>query len=302
MASTNQSPQYKKVETEYLKAQTNEEKIHWLKEMIKECPKHKSAEKMLAQLKTRLKKLKQIAEKTKKSGKSKKQSIKKAEMQAVLVGFTNSGKSALMSLLTNAHVKISENQFTTQTPIQGMMNYQGVQIQIIDQPSLGSEQFDIGITNTADLIIIVVTNIDEIKKIQEHLSKAKGKQLIVFNKIDKLNENEKRKISETLKSKKYNFALTSWQGQGIEELKEKIFQSFEICRIYLKEPGKEPTDKPLIIKPDSTVLDVANKISHQLAKTIKEVHIWGPSSKFPNQRVGLSHIVKDKDIIEFKTR
>jgi len=53
MASTNQSPFYQKAELNFLSAKTDEDKLHWLEEMIKECPKHKSAEKMLANLKTR---------------------------------------------------------------------------------------------------------------------------------------------------------------------------------------------------------------------------------------------------------
>ena len=57
MASTNQSPQYQKAEAKFLSALTLEEKLFYLDEMIRECPKHKSAEKMLAQLKTRRKKL-----------------------------------------------------------------------------------------------------------------------------------------------------------------------------------------------------------------------------------------------------
>ena len=56
MASTNQSPFYKKAEAKFLNAKTDEEKEGFLREMIKECPKHKSSEKMLANLKTRLKK------------------------------------------------------------------------------------------------------------------------------------------------------------------------------------------------------------------------------------------------------
>ena len=59
MASTNQSPEYQKAEIRFLSAQTDEQKITALEEMIRECPKHKSAESMLANLKTRYKKLKQ---------------------------------------------------------------------------------------------------------------------------------------------------------------------------------------------------------------------------------------------------
>lgn len=59
MASTNQSPQYQKAESMFLEAKTNEEKLRWMEEMIKEAPKHKSSEKMVANLKTRYIKLKE---------------------------------------------------------------------------------------------------------------------------------------------------------------------------------------------------------------------------------------------------
>ncbi len=304
MASTNQSPAYQKAEQNFLNSKDDEERVYWLEEMIRECPKHKSAEKMLANLKTRLIKLKgkiEIRKKIKKS--SGKEGIKKAAMQVVLIGFANSGKSSLISKLTNANPKISNYPFTTKEPIIGIMEYQRVQIQIIEDPSLKGENFDIGLVNSADSLLIIITKIEEIKEIQSIISKAKGKQIIVLNKSDLLNDNEKRKIIETLRSKKYNFILISClTNEGIEELKEKIFESFKIVRIYLKEPGKNPTDKPLIVEPNSTVLSVAKKLSKQLASNIKEIRIWGPSSKFPNQRVGLNHIVKDKDIIEFHTR
>ena len=303
MASTNQSPFYKKAEENYLKAQNDNERIHWLDEMIKECPKHKSAEKMLANLRTRRIKLLEKIERIKKAKSSSgKPGIKKADMQIVLVGFTNSGKSTILSLLTNAKPLITEYDYSTQHPEVGTMDYEEVKFQIIDEPSFKNENFDVGIANTADLILIVVTNLNEIKQAEEFLIKTHGKKIIIFNKVDLLNENEKRKLSETLKSKKINFVMASSNGDGIKELKEKIFSSFDILRIYLKEPGKPPSQTPLTIKPPATIKTVAEKISKNLLVSIKEVHIWGPSSKFSNQKVGINHELKDKDIVEFKTR
>ena len=300
MASTNQSPEYQKAEQKYLNAQTSEEQIYWLEEMIRECPKHKSAESMLANLKTRLKKFKEKQEKNKKKSKGK-PGIRKADLQAVLVGFTNSGKSSILKAITNANPLISEFPFTTQEPEVGMMDYDNVPIQIIDLPSLKSENFDIGIVNTTNIILIVITKIEEIKQIQEQLLRSKGKQIIVFNKIDYLNENEKRKITENLRSKKYNFVLISTKtNEGIEELKEKIFNNLEVLRIYTKEPGKPASKEPMIMKPNSVVKDVAEKIKKGLSLKIKQTIITGPSSKFPNQQVGLNHKLKDKDIVEFK--
>ena len=140
MASTNQSPFYQQAEVKFLNAKTNEEKLVFLEEMIRECPKHKSSEKMLANLKTRYIKLKEKMETARKVSRgSKKAGIKKEDIQVVIVGFTRSGKSTLLSTLTNAYPKISQSEFekfTTKKPIIGITDYYGVKIQLVEIPQL----------------------------------------------------------------------------------------------------------------------------------------------------------------------
>ena len=303
MASTNQSPAYQKAQGKFLLAITDKEKIEALEEMIKECPKHKSSENMLANLKTRYKKLKEKIEKGKKSGKSNKIGIKKEDMQAALIGFTNTGKSSLLSILTNAHPKIANPEFTTTYPIIGMMDYLGTSIQIIEIPAIESESYDRGLVNTADTILILITKLEQINKILEKLIKIPKEKIIIFNKIDLLTDNEKRKISATLTSKKHNFILISTKTkEGIDELKSKVFNSFNKIRVYTKEPGKEKSNKPIILEPNSTIQKVAEKILKGFSSKVKETKIWGPSSKFSGQKVGLNHKLKDLDVVEFKTR
>ena len=304
MASTNQSPFYKQAELKFLNAQTNEEKLKWLEEMIRECPKHKSSEKMLANLKTRYIKLKEKIEAQKKASKGfSKKGIKKEDMQVIIVGINNTGKSSLISSLTNTFVKTAEYKFTTKTPEVRMINHEGIQMQLIEIPAIDSDYYDKGLVNTADTIVILITNLEQLKEIEPKLEKTQGKKIIVFNKIDLLNEHEKRKISTNLQSKKYNSVLVSAVAkEGFEELKEKIFKSFDKIRVYTKEPGKEKSQKPVILKQDSRVNDVAEKILGGFSKNIKETRIWGPSSKFPGQIVGLNHKLKDLDVVEFKIR
>jgi len=299
----NASIHYQKAEQEYLQAETTEQKIRALKKMISLAPKHKGAENLRKLLKRRLAKLKYTKEKEAKKGK-RKLGIKKAEMQAAIIGLTNSGKSSLLTLITNAQPKIASYQYTTKQPTLGTLNYGGTKIQLIDMPAIENELCDLGIVNTADSLIIIITKIQDIKEIEPFLENATKNRLIVFNKIDLLTEQEKRKIKATLKSKKYNFLLISSRTiENIEELKEKIFQSFHKIRVYTKEPGK-PVDKnePIIIPIGSTVKDAAEKILHGLSKQVKECRVTGPSSKFPNQKTGLTHILKDKDIVEFYRR
>jgi len=84
-------------------------------------------------------------------------------------------------------------------------------------------------------------------------------------------------------------------------LKEKIFNSFNAIRIYTRQPGKKEDNVPVILKPNSTVEAVAEKILKGYSKKVKFAKVTGPSSKFAGQQVGLKHIVKDKDIVEFYT-
>ncbi|MCK5624564.1 50S ribosome-binding GTPase [Candidatus Pacearchaeota archaeon] len=302
MASTNQSPFYQRAEKNFLEAENPEDKIRFLEEMIKECPKHKSSENMLANLRTRYKKLTSQLEKAKKSGKSSKAGIKKEDLQAVLIGKSNSGKSTLLTLLTNASPRISDTKFTTTHPVIGMMNYEGANIQLIEIPGIESEYYDKGLANTADTILIVITKLDQLKQIEEKIEKSYGKRIIIFNKSDILTENEKRKISATLQSKKYNFVMSSSiSKQDFNDLKSKLLQSFGKIRVYTKEPKKEKSKRPIILEPNSTVRDLAKNLHKNFIEKFKFAKVWGPSSKFAGMTCGLKHVLKDKDIIELHT-
>ena len=298
-------PEYVNAEKAYYEAKTSEEQLMALKKMISHAPKHKGGENLRQQLTTRRKKLESQIEKKKKSGKGSQIGIKKGDMQAIIVGKTNSGKSTLLKILTNAEPKINSSKFTTNSPVVGMMNYESTQIQIVEVPAIEGEHFDKSIAHTADTILILITSLDELKKIEEQLYMITGKKIIIFNKSDLLSQTEKRKIKATLQSKKYNFqiisCIPSWPDNNLEDLKKKIFESFNIIRIFTKEPGKLKEKKSMIMPPLSTVKDAAEKILKGFSKKVKKTKIWGPSSKFGGQIVGLNHKLKDMDVVEFTT-
>ena len=300
----NASYEYTNAEKIYYDAKTPEEKIAALEEMIKVMPGHKSAENLRANLRNRLVKLKEQLEKAKKNKKgSGKQGIKKEGPQAVLIGYTGSGKSSLMKLLTNTTPEIANYPFVTKYPLPGVFNFEGARIQLIDLPAVGSEYTEFGLINGADTLIIVITSLDDIQKIQPALSKAQGKKILFFNKADLLTEEERRKITAKLQSKKIPFLFISTKTkENLQEAKQRIFHSFDIIRIYTQEPGKAHTTDPFLAKPGISVSEMAEKIKKGLSKEIKETKIWGPSSKFPGQKVGLNHILHDKDVVEFHTR
>jgi len=305
MSSTNQGPGYFAAQKNYLVAKDLDDKLHWLEEMIRNFKKHKGSEKMLAELTTRRIKLKTKISKLAKSRKaSGKRGIKKEGPQTAFIGFTNSGKTSILNILTNKNSLVANYQYTTRSPEVAMMDYHKVNIQIIDQAAVNHEDFDQGIANNADLLLIIITKFEDLEKIKSLIPRARGKKLIIYNKIDLLTNNEKRKLKAKLKTKKINYVLFSAKTkENLKKLRDKIFSELKIIRIYLKEPGKPKSPIPMIFqRKNITTKDVAEKIYKGITSNIREIRIWGPSSKFAAQKVGLKHKLKDLDVVEFKVR
>ncbi len=304
MASTNQSPFYQKAEQEYQEATTDEERIACLEIMMKEVPKHKSSENMRKNLTNRYKKLKQSIIKQKKSGKGNQAGIKKADIQCVLAGFQNTGKSTIFNTFTKQKTKTGPHPFTTHIPKLGTFQFEDTQIQIIDQSSFPNH--DKSLINSTDTLLFVIDKLEQINKAEKFIYRTNAKIIIVYNKEDLLSEEEKRKIGATLKSKykkfDYIFFSNNPKKTQLNKLKEKIFKTFPIIRVYTKEPKKEPSKEPMILKHNTTFGKAVEKILKGMSKKIKRARVWGPSSKFGGQVIGLNHILKDKDIIEFQTR
>lgn len=89
---------------------------------------------------------------------------------------------------------------------------------------------------------------------------------------------------------------------GLNEIGSLIFKTLDIIRVYTKPPTGKPSDKPLVVKRGTTVLDVAKIIHKDLYEKFAYAKIWGPSVKYPGQRVGLNHVLEDKDIIEINIK
>jgi ribosome-interacting GTPase 1 len=302
MASTNQSPFYQRAEQEFQNASTDEERIACLEIMMKEVPKHKSSENMRKNLVNRYKKLKTSLAKQKKSGKSSQQGIKKADIQCVLIGLPNSGKSTIFRTLTGLNPKISPHPFTTYKPQMGTFKFENTPIQIIDDAPIPNQNKSL--INSTDTLLIAINSPEQIKEIEKQIWKSPAKKIYIYNKTDLLNETELRKLKATLNSKykKLKTYYTNKNDTETEKLKKEIFETFPIIRIYTKEPKKSPSKEPMILKQNSTLKNAAEKILKGMSKKIKRAKIWGPSSKFGGQTVGLDHILKDKDTIELQTK
>lgn len=297
----NAGPEYGTASKQFLAAQTTKEKIAGLEEMIKHAPKHKGSENLLAGLRSRLSKLKKELKRekqVKKSGRS--SGVKKeGDAQIAIIGSPNSGKSSLLTILTNAKPKIAEYPFTTTKPEIGTLDLDGIKVQTVELPPfIDDPEFKewLSIANVSELTIILATSLKELSKIATYMKKEHSfsKKLFIINKIDLLPENELKKLSLF----KNALTISVKTNKGIKELKQKIFDDLQLIRVYTKEPGKHATKQPIILKTGSTIKDMATKVHKDFIKKFKFAKIWGKSAKFPGQSVGIEHPLKDKDIVE----
>lgn len=139
----NLSPEAVAAQQRYMEANSIEEQIKTLREYIAAIPKHKGTENLLYNLKKRLSKLLFEQEKRIEKAKKGRSSVispfsirKEGAGQVVIIGGTNSGKSSLLSTLTNVETEIADYPFTTQLPVIGMMKYEDILVQLIELPAI----------------------------------------------------------------------------------------------------------------------------------------------------------------------
>ncbi|MCD6263140.1 TGS domain-containing protein, partial [Candidatus Bathyarchaeota archaeon] len=84
-------------------------------------------------------------------------------------------------------------------------------------------------------------------------------------------------------------------------LGEALFRLLGIIRVYTKEVGEAPSKVPLVLREGATVEDLAKMIHSDFLKNFKYARLWGPSAKFPGERVGLNRSLQDGDIVEIHT-
>ena len=258
----------------YEKAQTDEEKLAALKLMLSKAPAHKGAESLRSDIKNKIAKLRSKLEKTKKQSKKGSSLSLKNEGAAtiVLVGTTNTGKSTLLNKLTGAKAKVESYEFTTKKPELGILDYHGIKLQLVEIPSIfeNFENSDMGPTylamiRQADLIILFFNESEEKKLLDKELSDINVPVLI------------------------YN---------DQENIDSEIWKRLNIIKVQTKMPGKKPTYPPVALKKRSTIRDLAGQVHKDFLTNFKFARIWGKSSKFNGQNVGLNHKLEDDDIVE----
>ena len=173
--------------------------------------------------------------------------------QGGLVGFPNSGKSTLLGTLTKAHPKIAEYPFTTLHPVLGTMGLPGgFNLVLADIPGIIQGAHDgVGlgleflkhIERTLFLIVVLDLSDQENWPPQRAYNALfeemefydatipKRPHLIVFNKVDLLDNEEQANVSvrKTLSvsrpSCRGTHVISAKTGRGLEQLREAIIDN-----------------------------------------------------------------------------
>jgi ribosome-interacting GTPase 1 len=120
----------------------------------------------------------------------------------------------------------------------------------------------------------------------------------VVNKADTIEEERRKELEE-----KYDLMISAETGENLDELKDLIFDRLDLIRIYMKEKGEDPDkDEPLMLKKGDTVGDALETLPGDMKDRFKDARVTGPSSNFPEQKVGTDHQLQDEDVLQLNLR
>ena len=175
-----------------------------------------------------------------KNGKLIKEGIKTS-----IIGRPNVGKSSLLNaLLEEDKAIVTDIAGTTRDIVEGQISIKGILLNIIDTAgirntndmieAIGVEK-SIKMMDESDLVLFMINNNEKITDdIKELLSKIKNKEyLLLVNKIDL---ESKIELDEMNIDKNRVVYLSIINNQGIDELKEKISELFNISNITSTDP------------------------------------------------------------------
>lgn len=82
-----------------------------------------------------------------------------------------------------------------------------------------------------------------------------------------------------------------------------VFKALAIIRVYTKEPNENThSTEPFVLRTGSTVAELAERIHTELYENFRFARIWGSTAKYPGERVGLGHVLVDRDIVEIHAK
>jgi hypothetical protein len=322
----NLTPDYRNAEERYKSAETVPDKLAALDDMLATIPKHKGTEKMQADIKKRIAKLKQEA--MKRPSVARQASLSHVERegagQIVMVGPPNSGKSSILKATSNALPEIADYHGTTRLPQPGMAIFENVQIQLVDIPPFAREFLQpwmLNLVRQADGVLVVIDASDDdlLTSIEEMLAILKETNIVLHhplaegapevfrpsvvaaNKADRPDASSRIELArEILGPGLPIMPVSVLDQQSLTALEREVFYNvLGLIRIYTRVPGKKADlDEPFVVPRGASVVEAATRIHKELARNLKYAKVWG-AKVFDGQMVPRDYIMQDGDVVEF---
>jgi uncharacterized protein len=124
------------------------------------------------------------------------------------------------------------------------------------------------------------------------------KCLYVYNKVDMLSIQELNDLA-----RKEHSIVVSVKGElNLDYMLQRMWHSMGLVRIYTKRRGQAPDlSEPVVITPKRHGVNVeaaCKSVSKDLLDKFNFAYVWGTSTKFSPQRVGMSHELHDEDVLQ----
>lgn len=324
----NLTPVYLAAEARFRAAQTDEDKLEALEEMYATIPKHKGTEKLQADIKRRMSKLRDKEKQAAKRGKRVDEFHipKEGAGQIAVIGPPNSGKSSVLARLTSAHPVVANYPGSTRAPLPGMMEYEDILIQLVDTPPIAAGSTERALTalvRAADAALIVLDGsddalLDHLEEVREEMAASRtvllgsGKRaepletgtfskrtLIAVNKMDLPSAEENLAVLKEFYGDEFPIQpVSTVSGLDLETLRGKLFGLLEIVRVYTKMPGKPPDkERPFTLKKGSTLTDLAAVVHHDFVTKLRFAKAWG-QNVLDGAQIGRDHVLEDGYVVE----
>jgi uncharacterized protein len=256
---TNLPPEAKDKWAEVEATRNPKEKVQRMQEFLSLVPQHKGTMKLRGQVKKKMALLRRDIEerKQKRAGKSSGPKFfieKEGAAQVVLLGVTNVGKSCLLTAVSKANVIVSPAAYSTREPVPAIMDFEDVQFQLVEAPSLMDGSADgrawglqsLALARNADGLILMVDlssdPVGQLELVLSELEKARvllnqprgrvdidrqfmgaGLRIVI---VGKLIDASTREVEVLLRSYRIGDAMVKISGEvTLDEVEDAIFES-----------------------------------------------------------------------------